>query len=53
MNMEKSYSDLIVEIKISVNRRLFEQGCITEEMYHKAKEIIIQQSEYRLSGLRN
>jgi len=34
---------LIVEVKLSVNRRLFEQGYITEEMYNKAKELIIKQ----------
>ena len=35
---------LIIEIKLSINRRLFEQGHITEEMYIKAKEIIIKQA---------
>jgi len=35
---------LVAEIKLSVNRRLFEQGYITEEMYSKAKEVIIKQS---------
>lgn len=33
---------VIVEVKIHVNRRLFEQGYITEEMYTKAKEIILK-----------
>ena len=33
---------LLVEIKLSINRRLFEKGYITEEMYIKAKEIIIK-----------
>ena len=35
---------LVVEIKLSINHRLFEQGYITEEMYYKAKEIIIKQA---------
>ena len=37
-------STLVVEIKLSINRRLFEQGYITEEMYSKAKEAIIKQA---------
>jgi len=37
-------NDLIVEIKLSINRRLFEKGYITEEMHIKAKELIIKQS---------
>ena len=35
---------LVAEIKLSVNHRLYEQGYITEEMYSKAKEIIIKQA---------
>ncbi|MCL2069320.1 MAG: hypothetical protein FWH00_05400 [Oscillospiraceae bacterium] len=35
---------LVIEIKLSINRRLFEQGYITEEMHSKAKEIIIKQT---------
>jgi len=35
---------LRAEIKLSINRRLFEQGHITQEMYIKAKEIIIKQA---------
>ena len=34
---------LVAEIKLSINHWLFEQGYITEEMYSKAKEIIIKQ----------
>ena len=33
----------LIEIKLSVNQRLFENGHITEEMYTKAKELIIKQ----------
>jgi len=35
---------LLIEIKLSINRRLFECGHITEEMYSKAKELIVRQS---------
>ena len=37
-------NDLVVEIKLSINHRLFEQGHITEEMYSRAKELIIKQA---------
>ena len=40
----KAMNDLLAEIKLSINRRLFEKGIITEEMYIKAKELIIKQS---------
>ena len=45
-NAEKSMAlnDLITEIKLSINRRLFEKGNIPEEMYIRAKEAIIKQS---------
>jgi len=33
---------VIAEVKIHVNQRLFEQGYITEEMYTKAKGIILK-----------
>jgi hypothetical protein len=33
---------VIIEVKLHVNQRLFEQGYITEEMYTKAKEIILK-----------
>ena len=41
---EKNKDMVVVEIKLSINNRLFEKGYITEEMYHKAKEMIIKQS---------
>jgi len=48
MNKEDERSDKIntflTEIKLSVNHRLFEKGHITEEMYVKAKELIIKQA---------
>ena len=34
----------LMEIKLSVNHRLFEKGYITEEMYVRAKEYIIKQA---------
>jgi len=36
--------ELVIEIKLSINHRLFEQGYITDEMYSKAKELIIKQA---------
>ena len=32
----------VVEIKLLVNRRLFQKGVLTEEMYTKAKELILK-----------
>ena len=32
----------LIEIKLSINHKLFVNGYITEEMYTKAKEIIIK-----------
>ncbi|MCL2753726.1 MAG: hypothetical protein FWE44_06225 [Defluviitaleaceae bacterium] len=32
----------IIEIKLSINRRLREKGAITEEMYNRAKELILK-----------
>ena len=40
----KAINALVIEIKLSINRRLFEKGYITEEMHIKAKELIIKQS---------
>jgi len=36
--------DFTMEIKLSINHRLFEKGHITEEMYVKAKELIIKKA---------
>jgi len=35
---------LLTEIKLSVNNRLYEQGYITEEMYSRAREIIVRRA---------
>jgi len=40
---EAALSNAVVEIKLFINRRLFEKKAITEEMYAKAKEIIIKE----------
>lgn len=32
----------IIAIKMSVNQRLYEKGLITEEMYTRAKDIILK-----------
>ncbi len=31
-----------IQLKLTVNERLYQQGAITEEMYIKAKEIILK-----------
>jgi len=33
---------VMIEIKLCVNRRLRERGTITEEMYDRAKELILK-----------
>jgi len=33
---------VIIEVKLHVNQSLFEQAYITEEMYTKAKELILK-----------
>ena len=32
----------IIEVKLTVNRKLYERGAITAEMYQKAKELILK-----------
>jgi uncharacterized protein YqgQ len=34
--------ELEIEIKLHINKRLYEKGLITEEMYTRAKEIILK-----------
>ena len=38
----KSKEAFIIEVKLSINHSLFEKGYITEEMYTKAKEMIVK-----------
>jgi hypothetical protein len=40
---EEAVKNVIIEVKLHINQRLFEQGYITEEMYIKAKEIILKE----------
>jgi len=44
VGQSKAMNTFLVEVKLSVNHKLFEKGYITEEMYTKAKEIIIKQA---------
>jgi len=39
---EINKNDFIIAVKLHINQRLFEKGHITEEMYIKAKEIILR-----------
>lgn len=43
---ENALKYAVVEIKLFVNRRLFEKNAITEEMYMRAKELIVQEGPY-------
>lgn len=38
----KAMNSFLIEVKLSINHSLFEKGYITEEMYTKAKELIIK-----------
>ena len=33
---------VVIEIKLHVNQKLYEKGAITEEMYTRAKEMILK-----------
>ena len=35
---------VVIEIKLHINRNLYSKGFITEEMYVKAKEMILKES---------
>ena len=39
---DENMNSFLIEIKLSINHKLFEKGYITEEMYTKAKELIIK-----------
>ena len=43
---EDALNRAVVEIKLCVNRRLFEKNAITEEMYTRAKELILKDEKY-------
>ena len=42
--VNKNMNTFLIEVKLSVNHRLFEKGYITEEMYTKAKELILKET---------
>ena len=39
---EQAKKDLLMEIKLHINQNLYEKGYITEEMFRKAKEVILK-----------
>ena len=39
----KAFKELEIEIKLHINKRLYAIGLITEEMYRRAKEIILKE----------
>ena len=39
---DNAMNSFLIEVKLSINHKLFENGYITEEMYTKAKELIIK-----------
>ena len=41
---DRAKDSAIIEIKLSINHRLYEKGYITEDMYRRAKELIIKQA---------
>ncbi len=41
-NTKENIDIAIIEIKLAVNKNLYEKGFITEEMYTKAKEMILK-----------
>jgi len=36
---------VIIEIKLHVNQKLYDKGFLTEEMYTKAKELILKENK--------
>ena len=39
---EETVKTAIIAIKMRINQRLYEKGALTEEMYTRAKDIIIK-----------
>ena len=39
---DDALSDFIIEIKLSINHTLYSKGAITQEMYIRAKELILK-----------
>lgn len=42
LEYQNKMKNFLIEVKLSINHSLFEKGHITEEMYIKAKELIIK-----------
>ena len=43
-NSDKNREHFINELKLFVNKKLFEKHIITEDMYHTAKEFLLKQA---------
>jgi hypothetical protein len=41
---ENAVKAAIIEIKLYINRKLYQKGALTEEMYNKAKELILKEN---------
>ena len=39
---ENALKLVIIEIKLYINQKLYQKGALTEEMYTKAKELILK-----------
>ena len=39
---ENAMESVTIEVKMHINQRLFQKGAITEEMYTRAKELILK-----------
>lgn len=39
---EDAVKAAIIEIKLHINQKLYQKGVLTEEMYNKAKELILR-----------
>lgn len=39
---QQQESDINISVKLHINQRLFDNGHITEDLYQRAKEIIIK-----------
>ena len=40
---EEALKLAIIEIKLHINQKLYQKGALTEEMYTRAKELILQE----------
>ena len=43
VTIENATKAAIIAIKMSINQRLYEKGALTEEMYTRAKNIILKE----------